>query len=59
MKTIEEINAAKIPIIQIDESLAIYKNKILFPQKLEKANATLKKLGLPKRKMRKKIVISS
>ena len=48
MKTIAEINSRKTPIVRIDKSLDKYDDKILFPDKLEKANEMLKKIGLPK-----------
>lgn len=46
--TIEELNKRKTPIVVIDKSLEQYKGKILFPEKLAKANEVLKKIGLPK-----------
>jgi hypothetical protein len=48
MKVIKEIKERKIPIVRIDSSLNIYNDKILFPEKLEKANKMLKRIGLPK-----------
>lgn len=48
MKVIKEIKQRKIPIVTIDKSLNKLDNKILFPEKLEKANNMLKKVGLPK-----------
>jgi hypothetical protein len=45
---IREINKGKTPIIPIDKSLDKYENIILFPEKLEKANEMLRKIGLPK-----------
>ena len=48
MKKIEELNKSKLPIIKIDKSLNKYKDKILFQEKVEKANETLKAIGLPK-----------
>ena len=38
MKTIQELKNRKVPIVTIDPSLEQYRNKILFPEKLEKAN---------------------
>jgi hypothetical protein len=46
--TIEELNRRKTPIVVIDKSLEKYKGKILFPEKLAKANDVLKRIGLPK-----------
>ena len=51
MKVITEIKKRKIPIVRVDESLNEYDDKILFPDKLEKANEMLKKIGLPKQWM--------
>ena len=50
MKTVEELNKKKTPIVTIDKSLEKYKDKILFPEKLEKANKMLKTAKLPKSK---------
>ena len=50
MKTVEELNKSKIPIVRIDPSLEQYQGKILFPEKLAKANEMLKTAKLPKRK---------
>lgn len=48
MKVINELKKRKIPIVRIDNSLNKLDDVILFPAKLEKANAMLKKIGLPK-----------
>ena len=48
MKIITEIKKRKIPIVMIDNLLNKYDDKILFPDKLEKANEMLRKIGLPK-----------
>lgn len=48
MKKIEELNKSKLPVVKIDKSLGEYKDKILFKEKVEKANETLRKVGLPK-----------
>jgi hypothetical protein len=48
MKIIKEIKRRKIPIVSIDKSLNKYDDVVLFPDKLEKANEMLKKVGLPK-----------
>lgn len=52
MRTVEEkkateLNKRKAPIVTIDESLNKYKDVVLFPEKLERANAILKKTGHP------------
>lgn len=48
MKIINELKNRKIPIVKIDKSLDKLDDKVLFPEKLEKANEMLKKIGLPK-----------
>jgi hypothetical protein len=45
--TIEELNQSKLPIVQIDKSLEIYREKVLFEEKLAQANDVLKRVGLP------------
>ena len=48
MNVTVEIKKRKIPIVTVDKSLNMYDDKILFPDKLEKANEMLRKIGLPK-----------
>jgi len=48
MKTIEDLNKSKIPIIPIDKRLEKYRGKVLFSEKLAKANEILAKSKLPK-----------
>ncbi len=48
MKITIELKKRKIPIVKIDKSLNKYDNIVLFPDKLEKANEMLCKVGLPK-----------
>ena len=48
MKVTTEIKKRNIPIVRIDKSLNKYDDVILFPDKLEKANEMLRKVGLPK-----------
>jgi hypothetical protein len=48
MKITNEIKKRKIPIVRVDKSLNKYDDKILFPEKLEKTNEMLRKVGLPK-----------
>lgn len=43
-----ELKKRKIPIVKIDKSLNKYDDIVLFPDKLEKANEMLRKVGLPK-----------
>lgn len=45
---VEDLNKSKVPIIVFDKKLEQYKDKVLFPKKLEKANEILAKAGLPK-----------
>ncbi len=52
MKTIEELNTRKLPIVTIDPALDKYRNKIRFPKKLEKANKMLETAKLPPNKHR-------
>ena len=54
MKVTVEIKKRKIPIVRVDNSLNKYDDKILFPDKLEKTNEMLRKIGLPKRWMTEK-----
>ena len=49
MKKVEDLNKSKVPIVRIDPSLNQYRDKILFPDKLAKANELLKTAKLPKR----------
>ena len=48
MNVIAEIEKRKIPIVRVDKALNEYDDKILFPEKLEKANEMLRRIGLPK-----------
>lgn len=48
MKITKELKKRKIPIVKIDKSLNKYDDIVLFPDKLEKANEMLRKVGLPK-----------
>ena len=47
-RTVSEIKKRKTPTVRIDNTLNKYDDKILFPNKLEKANEMLRKIGLPK-----------
>lgn len=44
----QELNDARIPIVRIDRKLERFRGRVLFPEKLEEANRTLAKVGLPK-----------
>ena len=48
MEKNEGWNEIKRPIIEIDKSLNQYKDKVLFPDKVDKANEALRTVGLPK-----------
>lgn len=47
---IKQLNESKVPIIVFDKRLEKFRDKVLFPDKLEKANQILEKAGLPKKK---------
>lgn len=49
MKT-EQLDKTKIPVVRIVKSLEKYRGKILFPEKLAKANYMLEKVKLPEKK---------
>ena len=49
LKAEKEINTNKIPIVRIDNKLESLINKPIFQQKLNKANETLRTVGLPKK----------
>ncbi|GHT21951.1 hypothetical protein FACS189430_02970 [Bacteroidia bacterium] len=44
---IKQLNEKKIPIVKIDKKLEQFKNKVLFPQKLEMANHILANTKIP------------
>ncbi len=46
----KKLNERKVPIVTIDGSLEKYKNKIICPERLRKANEMLKTAKLPKNK---------
>lgn len=50
MKSIEELNNRKTPIVIIDKKLDKLKSEPLFQDKVDKANQILTKVGLPKLK---------
>ena len=45
--TIAQLNQSKVPIIVFDKNLEQFRDKILFPEKLAKANEILAKVGMP------------
>ena len=49
MKPIEKLNKRKTPIVKIDNTLEKFAHNItLFRDKVDKANETLRRVGLPK-----------
>ena len=44
---IEELNNSKTPVVRIDKKLDKLRGRVLFPEKLDLANKTLEKVGLP------------
>lgn len=50
MDNIKELNNGKVPIVIIDPSLEKFRDQVLFPEKLAKANEMLKTAKLPPRK---------
>ena len=48
MKTIQELNERKIPIVRINNNLKKYKSMPIFQEKVDKANEMLRTVGLPK-----------
>ena len=53
MATIKKQNKKKASLVKIDKSLDKYNDIVLFPEKVEKANKTLRTVGLPKNKNKK------
>ena len=51
--TIDQLNQSKVPIIVFDKKLEELQGKVLFPEKLKKANEILAKAGLPKVALKK------
>ena len=43
----DKIDKLRVPIVEIDENLSNYRNKVLFPAKLAKTNNMLKSVILP------------
>ncbi|MDX2196802.1 MAG: hypothetical protein NW207_10320 [Cytophagales bacterium] len=48
MKSIEELNNSKVPLVIIDKRLNDLDNFVLFPEKVEMAKKIIAKVGLPK-----------
>ena len=51
-KFIQKLNESKVPIVIIDPSLEKYRDEILFPEKLARAEELLKNAKLPQNKNR-------
>ncbi|MBK8808162.1 MAG: hypothetical protein IPO21_16665 [Bacteroidales bacterium] len=45
---LKSINENKIPIVKIDKKLERFRGRTLFPEKLQKTNEILARVGLPK-----------
>jgi len=45
---VKDLNKMKKPIVKLDNSLKKLNEKVLFDRKLNKANKTIKRVGLPK-----------
>ena len=50
MKNKDNISNKRIPLVAIDKSLDKYRNKVMFSEKLEKANKVLATAKLPPKK---------
>ena len=48
MKTIQELNKRKVPVVRIDNSLKKYKTIPVFQDKVDQANEVLRTVGLPR-----------
>ncbi len=48
MKTIQELNERRIPIVRINNSLKKYKTMPIFQEKVDEANEMLRTVGMPK-----------
>lgn len=49
-----DISDKKVPVVRIDTMLDQYDGKVVFPEKLAKANARLAESGFPKVLLKKK-----
>ena len=58
MTTIEKLNKSKVPEIVFDRKLERFRDEILFPEKLARANEMLLKVGLPAKQKKIKLLIS-
>ncbi len=46
-QAIDKLNKSKVPIIVLDKRLEKFRGKVLFPEKLKRANEILAKTGVP------------
>ena len=54
MKTIQDLNESKVPIVRINNELKKYKTMPIFQEKVDEANEMLRTIGLPKLDTNKK-----
>lgn len=54
MKLTTKLKKRKTPIVRVDKSLNQLNDQVIFPEKLEKANRNLNKIGLPKQWLKDK-----
>lgn len=47
---INELNKSNLPIVRMEKELEQYSEKVMFQEKLDKANEILKAVGIPKPK---------
>ncbi len=45
---VDEFNESKVPLVKIDKKLNRFKGKVLFKEKLDRANKLLENADLPK-----------
>jgi hypothetical protein len=56
MKTVQELNSRKVPIVRIDPTLEKYRDNTPFPDKLDKANKMLKTAKLPSKVASRRLI---
>lgn len=54
---IKQLNKSKVPIIVFDKKLEQFRDKVLFPEKLERAKEIIMKYGLPKKNSKLKMKV--
>lgn len=50
MKTLKDVSKKNVPLVAIDKNLDKLRDKIMFPEKLQKANKALSNAKLPEKK---------